>query len=44
MTNKPLNDTIHKVNERVRASDLDALSRIYEATLQALLTNDEVSV
>ena len=40
----PLNDTIHKVNERVRASDLDALSRIYEATLQALLTTDEVSV
>ena len=40
----PLNDTIHKVNERVRASDLDALSRIYEATLQALLTTNEVSV
>lgn len=40
----PLNDTIHKVNERVRASDLDDLSRIYEATLQALLTPDEVSV
>lgn len=40
----PLNDTIHKVNERVRASDLDELSRIYEATLQALLTDDEVSV
>ncbi len=40
----PLNDTIHKVNERVRASDLDDLSRIYEATLQALLTTDEVSV
>jgi succinyl-diaminopimelate desuccinylase len=32
------------VNERVRASDLDGLSRIYEATLQALLTTDEVSV
>ena len=40
----PLNDTIHKVNERVRASDLDALSHIYEATLQALLTTNEVSV
>ncbi|WP_018918280.1 succinyl-diaminopimelate desuccinylase [Vreelandella zhanjiangensis] len=39
----PLNDTIHKVNERVRASDLDDLSRIYEATLQALLTSDEVN-
>ncbi|MYL22258.1 succinyl-diaminopimelate desuccinylase [Halomonas alkaliantarctica] len=32
----PLNDTIHKVNERVRAADLDELSRIYEATLKAL--------
>lgn len=40
----PLNDTIHKVNERVRASDLDDLSRVYEATLQALLTPGEVSV
>lgn len=40
----PLNDTIHKVNERVRASDLDDLSRIYEAALQALLTSDEVNV
>lgn len=34
----PLNDTIHKVNERVRAEDLEALSRIYEATLEALFT------
>ncbi|WP_252109499.1 MULTISPECIES: succinyl-diaminopimelate desuccinylase [unclassified Halomonas] len=34
----PLNDTIHKVNERVRAEDLDELSRIYEATLEALFT------
>ncbi|WP_447894392.1 succinyl-diaminopimelate desuccinylase [Vreelandella sp. GE22] len=34
----PLNDTIHKANERVRASDLEALSRIYEATLGALFT------
>tara|TARA_R110000751_G_scaffold102458_1_gene197049 strand:- start:328 stop:1500 length:1173 start_codon:yes stop_codon:yes gene_type:complete len=40
----PLNDTIHKVNERVRASDLDDLSRIYEATLQALLISGEVNV
>lgn len=40
----PLNDTIHKVNERVRASDLDELSRIYEATLQALLKSGEVNV
>lgn len=40
----PLNDTIHKVDERVRASDLVDLSRIYEATLLALLTPGEVSV
>lgn len=40
----PLNDTIHKVNERVRASDLDELSRIYEATLQALLNTGEVNL
>lgn len=40
----PRNDTIHKVNERVRASDLDDLSRIYEATLQALLTSGEVKL
>ncbi|QNU63075.1 succinyl-diaminopimelate desuccinylase [Vreelandella titanicae] len=40
----PLNDTIHKVNERVRASDLDDLSRIYEATLQALLFSGEVNL
>ncbi|TVU91203.1 succinyl-diaminopimelate desuccinylase [Vreelandella titanicae] len=40
----PLNDTIHKVNERVRASDLDDLSRIYEATLQALLNSGEVKL
>ena len=40
----PLNDTIHKVNERVRASDLDDLSRIYEASLQALLLSGEVNV
>lgn len=35
----PLNDTIHKVNERIRAADLDDLSRIYEATLKALFVN-----
>lgn len=40
----PLNDTIHKVDERIRASDLDDLSRIYEAMLLALLTPGEVSV
>lgn len=32
----PLNDTIHKINERVRAEDLETLSRIYETTLEAL--------
>ncbi|WP_447554162.1 succinyl-diaminopimelate desuccinylase [Vreelandella sp. EE22] len=32
----PLNDTIHKVNERVRASDLETLSRIYENVLVTL--------
>ncbi|XKH60625.1 succinyl-diaminopimelate desuccinylase [Halomonas sediminis] len=32
----PLNATIHKVNERVLASDLDDLSRVYEATLRHL--------
>ncbi|SHM12067.1 succinyl-diaminopimelate desuccinylase [Vreelandella subglaciescola] len=32
----PLNETIHKVNERIRADDLDTLSRIYETTLEAL--------
>lgn len=32
----PLNDTIHKVNERVRAADLDELSNIYEAILARL--------
>jgi succinyl-diaminopimelate desuccinylase len=32
----PLNDTIHKVNERVRAADLDQLSNIYEAILARL--------
>ncbi|WP_017431124.1 succinyl-diaminopimelate desuccinylase [Vreelandella jeotgali] len=34
----PLNDTIHKVNERVHAADLDTLSRIYTTTLEALLS------
>lgn len=32
----PLNATIHKVNERVRATDLDILSDIYEAILRRL--------
>lgn len=33
----PVNATIHKVNEHVRATDLDALSRIYEQILRRLL-------
>ncbi|GAA3911136.1 succinyl-diaminopimelate desuccinylase [Halomonas cibimaris] len=32
----PLNATIHKANERVRAADLDDLSRIYTAIVEAL--------
>lgn len=34
----PVNDTIHKVNERVRSADLDTLSRIYQAVLLRLLS------
>ncbi|KXS39707.1 MAG: succinyl-diaminopimelate desuccinylase [Halomonadaceae bacterium T82-2] len=34
----PLNATIHKVNERVRAADLDTLSRVYESILVRLFT------
>ncbi|SFH96077.1 succinyl-diaminopimelate desuccinylase [Modicisalibacter xianhensis] len=34
----PLNATIHKVNERVRAADLDTLSRIYETIMRRLFT------
>lgn len=36
----PLNDTIHKVDERVRAADLDALSEVYEATIEALFISE----
>ncbi|WP_141317048.1 succinyl-diaminopimelate desuccinylase [Halomonas halmophila] len=36
----PRNDTIHKVDERIRAADLDDLSRIYEAVLERLFTHD----
>jgi len=32
-----INDTIHKVNERVRVADIDALHRIYVRTLELLL-------
>ncbi|GHE22353.1 succinyl-diaminopimelate desuccinylase [Halomonas urumqiensis] len=35
----PLNATIHQVNERVRASDLDTLSQVYEAILGHLFVN-----
>lgn len=34
----PLNATIHKVNEEVRAADLDTLTDIYERILTKLLT------
>jgi len=34
----PVNATIHKVNERVKVSDLDTLSAIYEGILENLLT------
>lgn len=34
----PVNATIHKVNECIRASDLDDLSRIYQGILTRLLT------
>ncbi|MDR5867181.1 succinyl-diaminopimelate desuccinylase [Halomonas koreensis] len=35
----PRNDTIHKVNERVRAADLDDLSRVYETILARLFVD-----
>ncbi|EWH03460.1 succinyl-diaminopimelate desuccinylase [Halomonas sp. BC04] len=35
----PRNATIHQANERVRAADLDDLSRIYEAILARLFVN-----
>ncbi|MCE3026844.1 MULTISPECIES: succinyl-diaminopimelate desuccinylase [unclassified Salinicola] len=34
----PINATIHQVDERIRAEDLDILSRVYEATLVRLFT------
>lgn len=33
----PVNASIHQIDERVRATDLDTLSEIYEATLRRLL-------
>ncbi|GHB20031.1 succinyl-diaminopimelate desuccinylase [Salinicola rhizosphaerae] len=34
----PVNATIHQVNERILAADLDTLSRLYETILQRLYT------
>lgn len=36
----PCNATIHKVNEHVRLSDLDDLSRMYEGIMRRLLINN----
>lgn len=36
----PCNATIHKVNEHVRLSDLEDLSRMYEGIMRRLLIND----
>ena len=36
----PVNATIHAIDERVAAKDLDALSTIYERTLDSLLGHD----
>lgn len=38
----PLNATIHQVNERVCAEDLNKLTRIYQKTIERLLLNDPV--
>ena len=35
----PMNDTIHKIDERVAAADLGPLSRIYERVARALLAS-----
>lgn len=35
----PVNATIHQLNERIKADDLDTLSSIYEAILRNLLAN-----
>ncbi|GGY34666.1 succinyl-diaminopimelate desuccinylase [Bacterioplanes sanyensis] len=35
----PCNDTIHKVNERVKAEDLDTLTAMYERILELLLAS-----
>lgn len=38
----PCNATIHKVNERVKAEDLNSLSSIYQAILKNLLTKESI--
>src|SRR5690625_7815179 len=38
----PLTATIHQVNERVCAQDLNKLTRIYQKTIERLLLNDPV--
>ena len=37
----PVNDTIHKVNERVRVADLAVLARVYERIMERLLLPGE---
>ncbi|MDR9468203.1 MAG: succinyl-diaminopimelate desuccinylase, partial [Marinospirillum sp.] len=34
----PINATIHQVNERVRAEDLNLLSQVYQRLISKLLT------
>lgn len=36
----PVNATIHKIDERVRAEDLETLSALYENILARLLAGD----
>ena len=40
----PTNDTIHKVNERIRIDDLGALSRIYEQAVRARLRRSAAGI
>ena len=34
----PVNESIHKIDERIKAEDLSLLSKIYKAILKRLLT------
>ena len=34
----PVNETIHRVNERVKTAELDQLSLIYQSIMQRLLS------